>query len=139
MYANLPRIAVAHNGLAQNLLVLEQLVKLLTLREVGDERHGVLVLGLGIHELLEPAYGAHNALQLALAHALLFKVDELELDPPLLEVALRLFRIKTLLRPKDLYVHNSLRTVMKPSALSRFLAVKVEAIGHEELAPLFTN
>lgn len=98
--------AVAHNGLAEELLVLEQLVGLLALVEPFQKRQRVLVLCVLVDELCPAAHGAADVVKLAAAHALFLHVDHLESDAALLEPPLCLFGVKALVRAENLDVHG---------------------------------
>ena len=97
--------AVTDDGFTQHLLVLKQLLKLLALSQIGDKRDRILVLCITVQHAIDTAHATHDALKLALAHPLLFKVDKLELDTALFKVALGLLGIEALLGAEDLDIH----------------------------------
>ena len=111
--------AVAHDGHAEHLLVLEQDVLQHGGGRVLHEGHGVGVLGLLVDERRDAADSLSHRAQLALRDALLGEVDVLESDAAFLEPALRLARVAALLGAEDLDVHS----VTFPAALRKGLAV----------------
>lgn len=62
---------------------------------------------LGVDEVRQ-LHRPEDGLQLPPADAVLFQVNGLELDPPLLKIPLCLLRVETLGFPKDLDVHSNL-------------------------------
>ena len=101
-------LAVAHDGLHENVLVFQELLHARVGRDVLEQRQQVLVLGFGVDERLDATGALGHARELALAHALFLEVDELVLDAALLEPALGLLRVEALLGAKNLNVHASL-------------------------------
>ena len=101
-------LAVAHDGLHENMLVFQQFFHARIGRDVLEQRQQVLILGLGVNERLDAAGALGYARELALAHALFLEVDELIINAALLEPALGLLRVEALLGAKNLNVHASL-------------------------------
>ena len=94
---------VAHDRRFHQRAVLEQLFLLvLVVCKVGERS---IALALFVNERVQPADRFQNTVQLAPGHALLRKVDHLELDAALFEPALRLFGIKAFVFAENLYIH----------------------------------
>ena len=117
--------------LAEQLLVFKQLVLFLPVHQCVQKCKGLLILGIGVHQLFPAAQRPGHVVKLAAAHFFFLQVDHLEFDPPLLEIALGLFGIKALAGAEDLNVHGtSLLKVYFTTAAGRCIGIIRSQTGH---------
>ena len=86
--------SIPYDRLFQDRLVLQYLLCPVFLSDVLDQEKKIFIFAVLIDHSIKAAYGLQHGPKLTFAETFFFQINELELDPALLEKALRFLRIK---------------------------------------------